>query len=195
MTFTTTGYDEAGVGEVYGAMYGVAVALTARGQQCLRQLNLPDPKRLTIARMMAVYQLVKREAVIRVVRVSPRIIDRTNMNVVKLNASRQALAAVIRRTGPLPAVIDCPWSDKSAFSRAFLKTLPLPDCTITHRADSTFEAVKFASVVARLRYRRQYAQFAHHGTIGSGNLADAETKRFCKAHPDLWFIRKKWRIP
>lgn len=187
---TEAGADDAGVGEIYGFAYFAIVVADPSQLQQLQQLPLKDSKRLTKLQIIQLAKKLKTIIKYKILKVSPRLIDRINLNILKFLCFKR-LAEWATSFQPTKIVIDCPWPSCEKFKNAF----KMQNIVAEHKADTKFTLVKCAAILAKYCYNRQLLELQkRYGNIGSGNLNDVLTKTYCRQNYNQWFIRKKWRI-
>lgn len=204
------GVDDAGRGSMIGPLVVAGVAVKRAGIGRLREIGVRDSKALTPARREELYgQIVEEAECWHASRIGPSTIDRS-VRRHRLNALEAAyMARVISRLGAGAAYIDSCDVDARRFGRAVSSMVRGSGggrrCAVHshHKADSRFEVVAAASIVAKVTRDREVARIARrHGgrdAVGSGYPSDGRTVGFVgkwiaenggEAPP---FARSSWR--
>lgn len=202
------GVDDAGRGSMIGPLVVAGVAVGRGGIERLREIGVRDSKELSPARREEMYgRIVEAADGWHASRIGPSTIDRS-VRRHRLNALEAAyMARVISRLGAGAAYVDSCDVDAGRFGRAVSSMVRgrAAGCAVRshHRADSRFEVVAAASIVAKVTRDREVARIARrHGgrdAVGSGYPSDARTVRFVegwiaenggKAPP---FARSSWK--
>lgn len=202
------GVDDAGRGSMIGPLVIAGVAVRRGGLRRLRDIGVRDSKALTPARREEMYGQIT-EAAYRwhASRIGPSTVDRSVFRH-RLNALEAAyMARVISRLGAGAAYVDSCDVDAGRFGREVSSRVRGGGgrCTVHshHKADSRFEVVAAASIIAKVTRDREVARIARrHGgrdAVGSGYPSDGRTVRFVgkwiaesggEAPP---FARASWR--
>lgn len=179
------GVDDAGRGSMIGPLVVAGVAVGRGGIKRLREIGVRDSKELSAARREEMYGLILGAADgWHASRIGPSTIDRS-VRRHRLNALEASyMARVISRLGAGVAYVDSCDVDAGRFGRAVSSMVRGGSCAVRshHRADSRFEVVAAASIVAKVTRDREVARIARrHGgraAVGSGYPSDGRTVRF-----------------
>ena len=181
------GVDDAGRGSMIGPLVIAGVAVKRGGIGRLREIGVRDSKALSPARREELYGRITGAAHCwHASRIGPSTIDRSVARH-RLNALEAAyMARVISRLGAGTAYVDACDVDAGRFGRTVSSMVRGRGrgCTVHshHRADSRFEVVAAASIVAKVVRDREVARIARrHGgrdVVGSGYPSDGRTVRF-----------------
>lgn len=180
------GVDDAGRGSMIGPLVIAGVAVKRGGIGRLREIGVRDSKALSPARREEMYgQITGAAHCWHASRIGPSTIDRSVARH-RLNALEATyMARVISRLGAGTAYIDSCDVDAGRFGRTVSSMVRGGrGCTVHshHRADSRFEVVAAASIVAKVVRDREVARIARrHGgrdVVGSGYPSDGRTVRF-----------------
>ena len=70
-----------------------------------------------------------------------------------------------------------------------------PKVVVKHKGDSLYPLVGLASLIALKKKTQDFQLYRSlYGPIGSGNLADKNTKRYILLNPNSPILRKKWSL-
>ena len=203
------GVDDAGRGSMIGPLVIAGVSMRRDRIKKLRDIGVRDSKTLTPARRQELYRQITREADGWCVsRIGPATVDRS-VSKHMLNAlEAKYMARAIARLGPGVAYVDSCDVDARRFGAAVSSMARDGGgggrCAVRshHKADSRFEVVAAASIVAKVTRDREIARIAkRHGgrrTVGSGYPSDRRTVGFVgrwiaergRAPP---FARSSWK--
>jgi ribonuclease HII len=207
------GLDEAGRGCVLGDLYVGLVAYDSDSvEKYLRERGVRDSKQIPKDKRESLYENIKTHAYCEVSQITPREIDRGNINDLELREMAGLINDTIEKYesvnfGDLQyeVYIDCPISDNLKHCQEVFHLLKQKDrVTITteNKADDKYIVVGAASIVAKtlrdesMRIMNEVHE-TEYGDIGSGYPSDARTSNFLKSYyektgdfPDE--TRKKW---
>jgi ribonuclease HII len=172
------GVDEAGKGPVLGPM--VIAAVGSDFPETVSNLGLRDSKLLSPKRREELFPVILERC-----HVATRVIDAVEIDrlrtVMTMNECvARAHAEVIRKLEPKVAYVDACDVNAERYGDTVRQLLPFV-CRIVaeHRADSTYELVSAASIVAKVMRDRAIGDLKQeYGEIGSGYPSDPLTIRF-----------------
>lgn len=172
------GVDEAGKGPVLGPMVIAAVGCDL--PETLQDLGLKDSKALSPRRREELYPLILERC-----HVATRVIDASEIDKIRTRMTMnecvaKAHAEVIRKLEPEVAYVDACDVNADRYGEMVRQQLPFVCRIISeHRADSTYEIVSAASIVAKVVRDRAITNLkAEYGEIGSGYPSDQVTIAF-----------------
>ena len=184
------GLDEAGKGPVLGSMFVAAVA--APSPSAL-PTAVDDSKQLTDTRRQELYQTLTDDDRVytATAEITPDEIDapETDMNTLTVNGQARALEALLERLNTVPeqVVADASDVDAARFGRRLTERCPTAiDITAAHGADSQYDIVGAASVVAKTaREEHVTALCDEYGPVGSGYPSDPQTRSFLRSYLEI----------
>lgn len=184
------GVDDAGRGSMIGPLVIAGVSIRRDRIVKLRDIGVRDSKVLTPARRNELYaQITSVADGWCVSRIAPSTIDRS-VSKHRLNAlEAKYMAKAIARLGPGVAYVDSCDVNARRFGEAVSSMAGGGGgrCAVQshHKADSRFEVVAAASIIAKVTRDREIAKIAQrHGgrdAVGSGYPSDRRT---------VWFVEK-----
>ena len=182
------GVDDAGRGSMIGPLVIAGVSMRHDRIKRLRDIGVRDSKVLTPARRSELYDQITSEADGWCVsRIGPSTVDRS-VSKHRLNAlEARYMAKAIARLGPGIAYVDSCDVNARRFGEAVSSMAGGNGggrCSVRshHKADSRFEVVAAASIVAKVTRDREIAKIARRhggrGEVGSGYPSDRRTVGF-----------------
>lgn len=182
------GVDDAGRGSMIGPLVIAGVSMRRERIKLLRDIGVRDSKTLTPARRSELYDQITSEADGWCVsRIGPSTVDRS-VSKHRLNAlEAMYMAKAIARLGPGIAYVDSCDVNARRFGEAVSSMAGGGGgrrCTVrsSHKADSKFEVVAAASIIAKVTRDREIAKIARRhggrGAVGSGYPSDRRTVGF-----------------
>ena len=176
------GVDEAGKGPVFGPMVIAGVGCDL--PETIRDLGLKDSKLLTSRRREELYPLIQDRCHIATKVIDASEIDRVRRKMTMNECVALAHAEVIRKLEPSVAYVDACDVNADRYGEMVRHQLPFVCRVISeHRADSTYEIVSAASIVAKVIRDRAISVLADEfGEIGSGYPSDPVTITFLAAY-------------
>jgi len=198
------GIDEAGRGPMIGPMVVCGVLFNPGDLAKLRDLGTKDSKMLSAKRREMLIEPIKKLATKIALRVIPASeIDQLRGRGVTLNEIEvRAFASIAEELQPSELYLDAAdvvaerfgkeIGERSGLSRASCKIVS------EHKADSKYEVVSAASIIAKVERDGIITQFSsEYGNVGSGYPNDPETVAFVRKLvkngeelPDI--VRKSW---
>ena len=194
------GIDEAGRGPVIGPLVICGVMVDEKDIPKLKAIGVKDSKLLTPRRreqMAAQIEMVAKHAF---QIVTPKEIDETlrsdSMNLNWLEAVRTAM--IINELKPEVAILDCPSNNIKAYKeylKVYLENKEL-DLKADHKAESKYEVVAAASILAKVMRDREVEgiRAATGIDFGSGYSSDPKTRaaleEVLEKHPGI--LRHEW---
>ena len=192
------GVDEAGKVPVLGPMVVVAVGCDL--PETVRDLGLKDSKLLTPRRREELYPRILDRCHVATRIIEAAEIDRIRTRMTMNECVACAHAAVIRKLEPAVAYVDACDVNAERYGETVRHQLPFVCRIISeHRADSTYELVSAASIVAKVMRDRAIEDLSRqYGEIGSGYPSDLVTiqflARYIREHGNPPpFARRSWK--
>jgi len=191
------GIDEAGRGPLIGPMVVAAVALEEGAIEELVKAGVRDSKKLRrSARERLAPLIVERSLLTLAITLSPRDLDRSNINTLEISAVKKILGSVVSILGSCPRTYVDLFAPRNRISELYAIC---PDIVAEHGADARYPVVGAASIVAKV-LRDWYVEKLREliGDFGSGYPSDPKTREwFSRAGGEAMeliapFIRYKW---
>jgi len=188
------GIDEAGKGPVIGPMVICGVLCDENDLKKLENLGVKDSKKLKPEERKRLAEEIKRLCKICMIKISPRVIDKSN-NINDL--LRESYIKIIRDLNPDLAIVDSP-DVKPERLKEFLKRMTGKDVIAMHKADEKHVIVAAASIVAKVERDAEIEKLKQeYGDFGSGYASDPKTIRFLEEWirrgkiPPI--VRRRWK--
>lgn len=191
------GVDEAGRGPLIGPMVVAAVAVREEALEELVRVGVRDSKRLSrSARERLAPIIVEKSIVTIAVALSPRDLDRHNINSLEVRAIKGILESVVSILGSCPRTYIDLFAPRDKISDLYSVC---PEIVAEHGADSRYPVVGAASIVAKV-LRDWHVEKLRDlvGDFGSGYPSDPKTREWIsRAGGEAMkliepFIRHKW---
>jgi len=189
------GLDEAGRGAAIGPL---VVACVCAPLGSLAELGVRDSKLLTPRRREALFGKIEKRATVRVREIWPEelnaLMEEKSLNEIEL----EAMAGLIRKCGCVRAFVDAVSPDEAEFARRLREATGV-EVIARHRAESLFDLVAAASIVAKVVRDRRIRKIASEiGDFGSGYPSDPRTREFLRKYVEERgslppYVRKKWK--
>jgi ribonuclease HII len=132
-----------------------------------------------------------------IVKISPRIIDKSVSNHSLNHLEAKYMAKVISKLSPSTAFVDSCDVNSKRFGKEISKLTSNTKIRSYHHADSKFITVSAASILAKVSRDRAITRLSKKHDIGSGYPSDPKTKVFVKKsirrNQNLTFLRKSWK--
>ncbi len=194
------GIDESGKGPVIGPLVVCGLMMEEADIPKLKAIGVKDSKLLTPkAREMMAAQIEK-VAKFSFQIITPRDIDEAmrsrESNLNWLEAVR--IAMIINELKPGRAILDCPSNNIAAYKKYLQVYIADKDMELEahHKAESKFEVVAAASILAKVMRDKEVAgiRAAIGIDFGSGYPADPRTVQFIEDHADEYpeLFRHEW---
>ena len=184
------GIDEAGKGPVIGPLVVCGIMVDEKDIPKLREIGVKDSKLLTPRARESLAEQLERFVKYSFQVITPQEIDEAmrseSSNLNWLEAVK--IAMIINDLKPDRAILDCPSNNIESYKK-YLKVYindPKLDLHASHKAESKFEVVAAASILAKTMREREVAAIkaAIGLDFGSGYPADPRTKEFIEMHAD-----------
>lgn len=194
------GLDEAGRGPVIGPLVVCGVMIDEKDVQKLRDIGVKDSKLLTPRARENMAAQIEKVAKYTFQVITPKEIDETlkskDSNLNWLEAVR--IAMIINELNPNKAILDCPSNNIPAYKKYLQVYIENKDIDIEahHKAESKFEVVAAASILAKVMRDREVEglKAATGINFGSGYSSDPRTRaaldEVLEKHPEI--LRHEW---
>ena len=192
------GVDEAGRGSMVGPLVVAGITISKPKISQLKKLGVRDSKKLSPAARERLYKkIIETVDDYYVVRIPPRIIDKSVSNHSLNHLEAKYMAKVISKLSPSTAFVDSCDVNSKRFGKEISELTSNTKIRSYHHADSRFVTVSAASILAKVSRDRAIMKLANSRDIGSGYPSDPKTKIFVKKlirkNRDLSFLRKSWK--
>ena len=192
------GVDEAGRGSMVGPLVVAGITISKSKISQLKKLGVRDSKKLSPAARERLYKkIIETVDDYYVVRIPPRIIDKSVSNHSLNHLEAKYMAKVISKLSPSTAFVDSCDVNSKRFGKEISELTSNTKIRSYHHADSRFVTVSAASILAKVSRDRAIMKLANSHDIGSGYPSDPKTKIFVKKsirkNRDLSFLRKSWK--
>ena len=192
------GVDEAGRGSMLGPLVVAGITISKSKINLLKKQGIRDSKKLSPAARERLYKkIIKIVDGYYIVKISPRIIDKSVSNHSLNHLEAKYMAKVISKLSPSTAFVDSCDVNSKRFGKEISKLTSNIKIRSYHHADSKFIAVSAASILAKVSRDRAITRLRKNYDIGSGYPSDPKTKTFMKKsirrNQNLTFLRKSWK--
>ena len=192
------GVDEAGRGSLLGPLVVAGISISKSKVNLLKKQGVRDSKKLSPRAREHLYkkiiQIVDDHYI---VKISPRIIDKSVSNHSLNHLEAKYMAKVISKLSPSTAFVDSCDVNSKRFGKEISKLTSNTKIRSYHHADSKFITVSAASILAKVSRDRAITRLSKKHDIGSGYPSDPKTKVFVKKsirrNQNLTFLRKSWK--
>ena len=192
------GVDEAGRGSMLGPLVVAGISINKSKVNLLKKQGVRDSKKLSPKAREHLYkkiiQIVDDHYI---VKISPRIIDKSVSNHSLNHLEAKYMAKVISKLSPSTAFVDSCDVNSKRFGKEISKLTSNTKIRSYHHADSKFITVSAASILAKVSRDRAITRLSKKHDIGSGYPSDPKTKVFVKKsirrNQNLTFLRKSWK--
>jgi ribonuclease HII len=192
------GVDEAGRGSMLGPLVVAGISISKSKVNLLKKQGVRDSKKLSPAARERLYQkIIQIVDDHYIVKISPRIIDKSVSNHSLNHLEAKYMAKVIPKLSPPTAFVDSCHVNSKRFGKEISKLTSNTKIRSYHHADSKFITVSAASILAKVSRDRAITRLSKKHDIGSGYPSDPKTKAFVKKsirrNQNLTFLRKSWK--
>jgi len=192
------GVDEAGRGSMLGPLVIAGISISKSKVNLLKKLGVRDSKKLSpTAREHLYKKIIEIVDDYYVVRIPPRIIDKSVSTHSLNHLEAKYMAKVISKLSPSTAFVDSCDVNSKRFGKEISELTSNTKIRSYHHADSKFVTVSAASILAKVSRDRAIARLGKNRAIGSGYPSDPTTKVFVKKlirkNQDISFLRKSWK--
>ena len=192
------GVDEAGRGSMLGPLVVAGITISRSKINLLKKLGVRDSKKLSpVARERLYKKIIEVVDDYHVIRISPRIIDKSVSNHSLNHLEAKYMAKVISKLSPSTAFVDSCDVNSKRFGKEISNLTSNTKIRSYHHADSKFITVSAASILAKVSRDRAITRLSKKYDIGSGYPSDPKTKVFVKKsirrNQNLTFLRKSWK--
>ena len=192
------GVDEAGRGSMLGPLVVAGISINKSKVNLLKKQGVRDSKKLSPKAREHLYkkiiQIVDDHYI---VKIPPRIIDKSVSNHSLNHLEAKYMAKVISKLSPSTAFVDSCDVNSKRFGKEISKLTSNTKIRSYHHADSKFITVSAASILAKVSRDRAITRLSKKHDIGSGYPSDPKTKVFVKKsirrNQNLTFLRKSWK--
>ncbi len=190
------GIDEAGRGSVIGPLVVLGISIHEKDIPSLREIGVRDSKSLSRKAREELYQKILSlnvnvyEVVVDAAEVDRYLKKRSGLGINVLEAS--ATVKIIKNLRPEVVYIDSPDIKPSRYAERILAMLDYsPRIICEHKADSRYEVVSAASILAKVKRDTILAKLSElYGDLGSGYSSDRRTVDFLSR-----CLRDKGEVP
>ena len=192
------GVDEAGRGSMLGPLVVAGITISRSKINLLKKLGVRDSKKLSpVARNRLYKKIIEVVDDYHVIRISPRIIDKSVSNHSLNHLEAKYMAKIISKLSPSTAFVDSCDVNSKRFGKEISRLTSNTKIRSYHHADSKFITVSAASILAKVSRDRAITRLSKKYDIGSGYPSDPKTKVFVKKsirrNQNLTFLRKSWK--
>ena len=192
------GVDEAGRGSMLGPLVVAGITISRTKINLLKKLGVRDSKKLSPAARERLYKkIIEVVDDYYVVRIPPKIIDKSVSTHSLNHLEAKYMAKVISKLSPSTAFVDLCDVNSKRFGKEISELTSNTKIKSYHHADSKFVTVSAASILAKVSRDRAIMRLANSHDIGSGYPSDPKTKMFVKKslrrNRDMPFLRKSWK--
>ncbi len=172
------GADEAGRGSLVGEMIVAVAAVPESIYDTLWDIGVRDSKELTAEKRRNLYRELSRTLVFAVIPVTPRDIDRENLNFLTAKAIVRGFNIISKRVGikNVKRIVVDKFGDSTSLRLELRKTGYLGPLIVEEKADKNYPEVSAASIIAKhVRDSRIRVLSKIYGVEGSGYPSDPRT--------------------
>ena len=192
------GVDEAGRGSMLGPLVVAGITISKSKIKLLKKLGVRDSKKLSPAAREYLYKkIIETVDDYHVIRIPPRVIDKSVANHSLNHLEAKYMARVISKLSPSTAFVDSCDVNSKRFGKEISELTTNTKIRSYHHADSKFVTVSAASILAKVSRDRAIMRLGKNHDIGSGYPSDPKTKMFVKKslrrNHDMPFLRKSWK--
>ena len=192
------GVDEAGRGSMLGPLVIAGITISKSKIKLLKKLGVRDSKKLSPAAREYLYKkIIETVDDYHVIRIPPRVIDKSVANHSLNHLEAKYMARVISKLSPSTAFVDSCDVNSKRFGKEISELTSNTKIRSYHHADSKFVTVSAASILAKVSRDRAIMRLGKNHDIGSGYPSDPKTKMFVKKSlrriRDMPFLRKSWK--
>ncbi len=192
------GVDEAGRGSMLGPLVVAGITISKSKIKLLKKLGVRDSKKLSpTAREHLYKKIIETVDDYHVIRIPPRVIDKSVANHSLNHLEAKYMARVISKLSPSTAFVDSCDVNSKRFGKEISELTSNTKIRSYHQADSKFVTVSAASILAKVSRDRAIMRLGKNHDIGSGYPSDPKTKMFVKKslrrNRDMPFLRKSWK--
>ena len=192
------GVDEAGRGSMLGPLVIAGITISKSKIKLLKKLGVRDSKKLSPAAREYLYKkIIETVDDYHVIRIPPRVIDKSVSNHSLNHLEAKYMARVISKLSPSTAFVDSCDVNSKRFGKEISELTSNTKIRSYHHADSKFVTVSAASILAKVSRDRAIMRLGKNHDIGSGYPSDPKTKMFVKKslrrNHDMPFLRKSWK--
>ena len=192
------GVDEAGRGSMLGPLVIAGITINRSKINLLKKQGIRDSKKLSPATRERLYKkIINIVDDYYVVKIPPRIIDKSVLNHSLNHLEAKYMAKVISKLSPSTAFVDSCDVNSKRFGKEISKLTSNTKIRSYHHADSKFITVSAASILSKVSRDRAITRLRKKHDIGSGYPSDPKTKFFVKKsirrNQNFTFLRKSWK--
>ena len=192
------GIDDAGRGSMIGPLVIAGISIKEKNIKKLKSIGVRDSKKLRPEmREMLYKKILKIVDDYHVIRISPKIIDRSvykhNLN----HLEARNMAKIVLKLNPSVSYVDSCDIDYKRFGREISLLSSNAKIKSYHHADSRFVTVAAASIIAKVSRDRSIHRLSKNFNFGSGYPSDKKTvlavKKILSKKKSESFIRMSWK--
>ena len=192
------GVDEAGRGSMLGPLVVAGISISKSKVNLLKKQGIRDSKKLSPRAREHLYKkIIQIVDDYCIVKIPPRIIDKSVSNHSLNHLEAKYMAKVISKLSPSTAFVDSCDVNSKRFGKEISKLTSNTKIRSYHHADSKFVTVSAASILAKVSRDRAITRLSKKYDIGSGYPSDTKTRVFVKKsirkNQNLAFLRKSWK--
>ena len=145
------GVDEAGRGSMLGPLVVAGITISRSKINLLKKLGVRDSKKLSpVARERLYKKIIETVDDYHVIRISPRIIDKSVSNHSLNHLEAKYMAKIISKLSPSTAFVDSCDVNSKRFGKEISRLTSNTKIRSYHHADSKFITVSAASILAKV---------------------------------------------
>ncbi len=190
------GIDEAGRGSVIGPLVVLGISIHEKDTSLLKEMDVRDSKSLSKRSRETLYQKILNmnirvyDVVLDAAEVDRYLRRRSGLSINMLEVN--AAAEIIKNLRPDVVYIDSPDIKPARYAERILAMLDYsPRIICEHKADSRYEIVAAASILAKVKRDAIIAKLSEvYGNLGSGYSSDKRTIDFISR-----CLRDKGEVP
>jgi len=181
-----------------GPLVVAGITISKSKIKLLKKLGVRDSKKLSPAAREYLYKkIIETVDDYHVIRIPPRVIDKSVANHSLNHLEAKYMAKVISKLSPSTAFVDSCDVNSKRFGKEISELTSNTKIRSYHHADSKFVTVSAASILAKVSRDRAIMRLGKNHDIGSGYPSDPKTKMFVKKslrrNHDMPFLRKSWK--
>jgi len=181
-----------------GPLVVAGITISKSKIKLLKKLGVRDSKKLSPAAREYLYKkIIETVDDYHVIRIPPRVIDKSVANHSLNHLEAKYMARVISKLSPSTAFVDSCDVNSKRFGKEISELTSNTKIRSYHHADSKFVTVSAASILAKVSRDRAIMRLGKNHDIGSGYPSDPKTKMFVKKslrrNHDMPFLRKSWK--
>ena len=162
------GVDEAGRGSMLGPLVVAGITISKSKIKLLKKLGVRDSKKLSPAAREHLYKkIIETVDDYHVIRIPPRVIDKSVANHSLNHLEAKYMARVISKLSPSTAFVDSCDVNSKRFGKEISELTSNTKIRSYHHADSRFVTVSAASILAKVSRDRAIMRLGKNHDVGS----------------------------